>query len=54
MWQFYYSLEIEMFEVKNICLNDSVKVLALHLDDAFAHSVVRSRVYKGKLEPMSN
>jgi len=42
MWLFYYNLENEAFQVKNVCLNDSVKVLVLSLKVAFAHSFVIS------------
>jgi hypothetical protein len=47
MWRFYYDLETEAFQVKNICLNDNVKVLVLSLKVAFAHSFVSSGMYKG-------
>jgi len=47
MWLFYYNIEIEAFQVKNICLNDNVKVPVLSLKVTFAHSFVSSRVYKG-------
>jgi len=47
MWCFYYNLEIEGFQVKNICINDSVKVLVLSLKVAFAHSFISSWAYKG-------
>jgi hypothetical protein len=47
MWLFYYSLAIEVFQVKNMFLNDSVKVLVFSLKVAFVHSFVSSRVYKG-------
>jgi hypothetical protein len=42
MLSFNYNLQIEAFQVKNICLNDSVKVLVLTVKVAFAHSFVIS------------
>ena len=42
MWLFYCNLETEAFQLKNICLNDSVKVLVLSLKVTFAHSFVSS------------
>jgi len=42
MLRFYYNLETEAFQVKNICLNDSVKVVVLSLKVAVAHSFVSS------------
>lgn len=54
MWRFYCSLEIEVFQVKNIFLNDSVKVLVLSLKVAFFTHLSAVECIKATLEPVSN